>query len=96
MSRVYNNNFIGNAEKGYISNGNNNIFNLDAPYGGNYYENEQNGLYSTNNCPDEWKDGAFCTGSGMVFAGGGYDTRPWTTMNGWVGYTPPPPENLPT
>ena len=29
-------------------------------------------------------------------AGGGYDTRPWTTMNGWVGYTQPPPENLPT
>ena len=41
-NQVYNNNFISNAETGFLSNANNNIFNLDAPYGGNYYQNEHN------------------------------------------------------
>ena len=86
-NQVYNNNFISNTEKGFTSNGNNNIFNLDAPYGGNYYQNEQNGLYSTNNCQDNWIEDTFCSGGNgpMVFGSGSaaaYDYRPWITMNG--------------
>ena len=90
-NQVYNNNFISNAETGFLSNANNNIFNLDAPYGGNYYQNE--GVYgSSSSCPSNWiVDDAFCAdGNGpRNFVGDGMDNRPWITMNGWVGYAPP-------
>ena len=106
-NQVYNNNFISNAQQGNHVNGNNNIFHLDEPYGGNYYENENHsrGNFSTyplnsqqygHGCDMErnltW-DG-FCT-SGAGFGSGSdfiIDDRAWTTMNGWVGYVPPLPE----
>ncbi|MDC0200080.1 HYR domain-containing protein, partial [Candidatus Nitrosopelagicus sp.] len=106
-NQVYNNNFISNAKQGNHVNGNNNIFHLDEPYGGNYYENEGHSStnYSTyplnsqqygHGCDMErhltW-DG-FCT-SGAGFGSGSdfiVDDRAWTTMNGWVGFVPPLPE----
>ncbi|MBT7252765.1 MAG: hypothetical protein HN875_03405, partial [Candidatus Nitrosopelagicus sp.] len=67
-NKIYNNIFKDNTVKGTHVNGNNNILTLDAPYGGNYYDNEAD-MYSSGDCQENWIEGAFCSGGNgpMVF-----------------------------
>jgi parallel beta-helix repeat protein len=73
---IYNNNFIGNTTQAYVSGGSGNVFNLDAPTGGNYWSDW---------CPPEHPDN---DGDGFVdlpyvFAGG-QDSIPWAVQDGWL------------
>jgi len=72
-NKVYNNNFINNLTwQAYMSGGQNNVFNLAKPIGGNYWSN-----WTT---PDS--DGDGFVDKPYVFAGG-RDNLPWTKQDGW-------------
>ena len=75
-NKVYNNNFIDNFVQTQVSTADN-IFNLAAPTGGNYWNN-----YDTiaEGCSDEDNDG-FCDNP-YVFSIG-QDELPWTVQDGW-------------
>ncbi len=75
-NQIYNNNFIDNTSHAYVY-GTDNVFNLDAPTGGNYWS----GWTS----PD-------VDGDGFVdlpyFFSGGQDNLPWTLQDGWLAVPP--------
>jgi parallel beta-helix repeat protein len=75
---VYNNNFINNTIQAFVRSASNNVFNLPAPTGGNYWSD-----WTT---PDLDSDGfvdfpyVFTTGQ---------DNLPWARESGWADNTPP-------
>ena len=75
---IYNNNFIDNKTQTGIKSSTDNVFNMDAPAGGNYWNN-----YATPvaGCIDDDGDG-FCDApydpSGIA------DDLPWTIAGGWM------------
>jgi parallel beta-helix repeat protein len=81
---IYNNNFIDNDIQAGIYSGADNIFNMAAPGGGNYwndYDEPEEG------CIDD-DDNGFCDDPYDIFAifGGNLaaeDGSPWTVQNGW-------------
>jgi len=81
-NKIYNNNFISNTTQAYVYGGENNLFNLDPPIGGNYWSD-----WTT---PDS--DGDGFVDNPYVFSGG-QDLYPWTTQSGWAynitGFLPP-------
>jgi parallel beta-helix repeat protein len=70
---IYNNNFISNHVQAHVDGGSGNVFNLDAPTGGNYWSD-----WTT---PDVDHDGF--VDSPYVFSGG-QDNLPWTCQDGWL------------
>lgn len=75
-NQIYNNNFINNAIQAYIYTwlvGENNIFYLDLPTGGNYWNNWTS--------PDENHDGIV---DNPYVLYGVQDNLPWTTSNSWL------------
>jgi len=85
-NQVYNNNFLRilSFGKPFVS-GSDNIFNLDAPIGGNYWA-----IFDSpgEGCNDSNSDG-FCD---FPFRfSGGQDNLPWTTQDGWN--SPPEPSD---
>ena len=77
-NQIYNNNFVNNWAQAYVYTslvGDNNVFNLDLPIGGNYWSNWTS--------PDENNDGI--VDSPYVHVPYGVqDNLPWTTPNGWL------------
>jgi parallel beta-helix repeat protein len=71
---IYNNNFIDNTFQVRISGGADNIFNMNAPAGGNYWSDYDE-------CTDENDDG-FC--DAPYGLNGVLDELPWTIQNGWL------------
>ncbi len=72
-NEVYNNNFIDNLTwQVYMGGGQNNVFNLAKPIGGNYWNN-----WTT---PDDDSDGFVDV---PYEFGGGVDYFPWTNQDGW-------------
>ena len=78
----YNNNFIENRK--HIATAPNNLFNLVAPIGGNYWDDFDEPIEG---CNDIDSDG-FCDAPYVFY--GGQDNLPWTKQDGWKG---PPPLN---
>jgi hypothetical protein len=77
-NQIYNNNFISNHSNQAVVRGYNNIFNLAAPTGGNYWSN-----WTT---PDTNGDGF--VDNPYVVNSGSRDYLPWTTPNGWLNRAP--------
>ena len=69
---IYNNNFINNPTQAYVVGGSGNIFNLDKPIGGNYW----NDWTSPDNDGDGFVDYPY------EFTGG-QDNLPWVSQDGW-------------
>jgi parallel beta-helix repeat protein len=76
-NQIYNNNFIDNATQAHDINGINNIFSVDRPSGGNFW----NDWTTPDNNLDGFVDNPY------VFDGG-QDDLPWTTMDGWLNQVP--------
>ncbi len=77
-TRVYSNNFLNNPSlQAQDAGGTNDMFNLDKPIGGNYWDNYHTPVQG---CTDTNNDG-FCDAP-YVFPGG-QDNLPWTRQNGW-------------
>jgi parallel beta-helix repeat protein len=81
-NKAYNNNFISNNVQAYVQAGSGNVFYLDAPVGGNYWDD-----YDTpaEGCDDANAD-SFCDAP-YVFTGG-VDELPWTTKVASVNMPP--------
>jgi parallel beta-helix repeat protein len=72
LNQVYNNNFISNTRQASVTDGSGNMFNLPAPYGGNYWSNWSS--------PDD--NGYSSVDRPYVFLSG-QDDLPWAVPNGW-------------
>lgn len=72
LNQVYNNNFISNTRQASVTDGSGNMFNLPAPYGGNYWSNWSS--------PDD--NGYSSVDKPYVFLSG-QDDLPWAVPNGW-------------
>jgi parallel beta-helix repeat protein len=73
VNTIYNNNFISNHVQAHVDGGSGNVFNLDAPIGGNFWSD-----WTT---PDGNHDRI--VDSPYVFSGG-QDNLPWTCQDGWL------------
>jgi parallel beta-helix repeat protein len=75
---IYDNNFIDNKFQAGILGGADNVFNMDAPAGGNYWNNYD---APEEGCIDDDHDG-FCDAPDDF--NGILDELPWTIANGWL------------
>jgi len=71
--QIYNNNFIGNGRQAGVGPGRRNIFNLDKPIGGNYWND-----WTT---PDADGDGFV---DNPYVLNRGQDNLPWAVQDGWL------------
>jgi len=76
--KIYNNNFMGDLTDVEVTGGTGNVFNLDAPIGGNYWSSFDTPAEGCNNLNGD----SFCDAP-CVFPGG-QDNLPWTSENGWL------------
>jgi len=83
---IYNNNFISNSIQ-IRDNSGSNIFNLDSPIGGNYWDNFDD---STEGCNDVDND-SLCDSPFVTFEI--QDNLPWTIQDGWLINSPTTSEN---
>jgi len=77
-NQIYNNNFIDNTRQIFIYwNAGENVFNLEKPIGGNYWNNFDT---PAEGCSDLNNDN-FC--DSPYYFSGGQDNLPWTKQDGW-------------
>lgn len=75
---IYNNNFIDNTTQAWVVGGADNLFNMDTPTGGNYWNNYDK---PEEGCNDEDDDG-FCDAAYNINSI--LDEFAWTIANGWL------------
>jgi hypothetical protein len=97
-NEVYDNNFISNDKKGFISNSYNNIFNLDSPNGGNFYQDVDAPHYldcTSTDGTDYCSTGQMVFGTDSISGDAILDTRPRAVEFTWTPPTtiPPPKED---
>ena len=92
-NQVYNNNFISNPTQARVYSGTGNLFHLEEPTGGNYWDDFDT---PAEGCNDDNAD-EFCDTPYVFY--GGQDDLPWTSQDAWLfdfnGFFQPV-DNLPT